>query len=59
MILKDRQRSYRWLCNQSKISPTLFTLMKNGERTITESTKDKFSEVLGIRKEILFNKESK
>ena len=59
MILKDRQRSYRWLCVQSNISPTLFTLMKNGERTITESTKDKFSEVLGIRKEILFNKESK
>ena len=56
MILKDRQRSYRWLCTQSKISPTLFTLMKNGDRTITESTKDKFSEVLGIRKEILFNK---
>ena len=59
MILKDRQRSYRWLCGQSNISPTLFTLMKNGDRTITESTKDKFSEVLGIRKEILFNNEPK
>ena len=59
MILKDRQRSYRWRCVQSNISPTLFTLMKNGERTITESTKDKFSEVLGIRKEILFNNEPK
>jgi len=33
--------------------------MKNGDRTITESTKDKFSEVLGIRKEILFNNEPK
>ena len=58
-ILEDRQRTPAWLCRQAGISHTLFTLMKNGDRTITESTKDKFSEVLGIRKEILFNKESK
>ena len=58
-ILQDRDRTPAWLCRQAGISPTLFTLMKNGERTITESTKDKFSQVLGIRKEILFNKESK
>jgi len=59
MILEDRERTPAWLCRQAGISHSLFTLMKNGERTITESTKDKFSEVLGIRKEILFNKESK
>ena len=58
-ILEDMDRTPAWLCRQAGISPALFTLMKNGERTITESTKDKFSEVLGIRKEILFNKESK
>ena len=58
-ILQDRDRTPAWLCRQAGISPTLFTLMKNGERTITESTKDKFSQILGIRKEILFNKESK
>ena len=58
-ILQDRARTPAWLCRQAGISPTLFTLMKNGERTITESTKDKFSQILGIRKEILFNKESK
>ena len=57
-ILEDMDRKPAWLCRQAGISPTLFTLMKNGERTITESTKDKFSEILGIRKEILFNKES-
>ena len=57
-ILEDRDRKPAWLCRQAGISPTLFTLMKSGERTITESTKDKFSAVLGIRKEILFNKES-
>ena len=58
-ILEDIDRKPAWLCRQAGISPTLFTLMKNGERTITESTKDKFSEVLGIRKEILFNNEPK
>ena len=58
-ILEDRDRKPAWLCRQAGISPALFTLMKKGERTITESTKDKFSQILGIRKEILFNKESK
>ena len=58
-ILQDKDRSPAWLCRKAGISHSLFTLMKNGDRTITESTKDKFSEVLGIRKEILFNKESK
>ena len=58
-ILHDQDRTPAWLCRQAGISPTLFTLMKNGERTITESTKDKFSQVLGIRKEILFNKGEK
>ena len=56
MILEDRERSPAWLCRQAGISHTLFTLMKKGDRPITESTKDKFSEILGIRKEILFNK---
>ena len=59
MILEDRDLTPAWLCRQAGISPTLFTLMKKGEKTITESTKDKIAEVLGIRKEILFNKESK
>jgi len=58
-ILEDRDRKPSWLCRQAGISHALFTLMKNGDRTITESTKDKFSEVLGIRKEILFNNEPK
>ena len=60
-ILEDMDRTPAWLCRQAGISHTLFTLMCKGEKTITESTKDKLSEVLGIRKEILFNnnKESK
>ena len=53
-ILEDRERTPAWLCRRVGISHSLFTLMKRGDRTITESTKDKFSEALGIRKEILF-----
>ena len=59
MVLEDRDRKPAWLCRQAGISHSLFTLMKNGDRTITEATKDKFSEILGIRKEILFNNEPK
>ena len=58
-ILEDRKRSPAWLCRQAGISHTLFTLMKKGDRTVTESTKNKISNILGIRKEILFKKESK
>ena len=55
MILEDMDRTPAWLCRQAGVSHSLFTLMKSGDRTITESTKDKFAEALGIRKEILFN----
>ena len=55
-ILEDIDRTPAWLCRQAGISHALFTLMKKGERAITNETKDKFSEILGIRKEILFNK---
>ena len=58
-ILEDRDLKPAWLCRQAGISYALFTRMKKGERSVTESTKDKFSEILGIRKDILFNKESK
>ena len=58
-ILEDRERTPAWLCRKAGISHALFIRMNNGERTITEDTKDKFSEILGIRKEILFNNEPK
>ena len=57
MLLEDRQRTPAWLCRQAGISHALFTRMKKGDRAITESTKDKFSKALGVRKEILFNNE--
>ena len=56
MLLEDRDSSPAWLCRQAGISHALFTLMKNGERVITKSTKEKISKVLGIRQELLFNK---
>ena len=54
-ILEDRERSISWLCRKVGISPTLFTLMNKGERTITYETKQSISAVLGVRNEILFN----
>ena len=56
MILKDRDLKPAWLCRQAGISYALFTLMKKGERTITESTRERFAEILGVPQEILFNK---
>ena len=55
-ILEDRERSISWLCRKVGISPTLFTLMHKGERTITDETKQSMSAILGVRNEILFNK---
>ena len=54
MILEDMDRKPAWLCRQAGLSHTLFTLMKNGERTITKQTKNKIAQVLQIRKELLF-----
>ena len=56
MILKDRDLKPAWLCRQAGISYALFTRMKKGERTITESTRERFAEILGVPQEILFNK---
>ena len=50
-------RTPAWLCRQAGVSHALFTLMKKGERAITESTKNKFSVALGVRKDVLFNNE--
>ena len=59
LILKDRDLKPAWLCRQAGISSALYTRMKKGDRTVTEATKNKFSDILGTPKEILFKKESK
>ena len=58
-ILESRDRTPAWLCRQAGVHRSNYTLIKNGSRKLSDNMKDKFSEALGIRKEILFNKENK
>ena len=55
-ILEDMQRTPAWLCRQAGVHRCNYTLIKKGERKLSENLMDKFSDILGIRKEILFNK---
>ena len=57
-ILEDMQRTPAWLCRQAGVHRCNYTLIKKGERKLSENLKNKFSDILGIRKEILFKKES-
>ena len=54
-ILEDMQRTPAWLCRQAGVHQCNYTLIKKGERKLSENLKNKFSDILGIRKEILFN----
>ena len=58
-ILEDMDRTPAWLCRQAGVNRCMYTLIKNGQRKLTENMKDRFSKALGIRKEILFNNEPK
>ena len=58
-ILEDMDRTPAWLCRQAGVHRCNYTLIKKGERKLSDNMKDKFSEVLGIWKEILFNNEPK
>tara|TARA_R110000765_G_scaffold140109_2_gene240544 strand:+ start:160 stop:366 length:207 start_codon:yes stop_codon:yes gene_type:complete len=60
-ILEDMDRTPAWLCRKAGVHQCNYTLIKKGERKLSENLKNKFSDILGIRKEILFNnqKESK
>ena len=55
-ILEDMERTPAWLCRQAGVHQCNYTLIKKGERKLSENLKNKFSDILGIRKEILFNK---
>ena len=57
-ILEDMDRTPAWLCRQAGGHQCNYTLIKKGERKLSENLKNKFSDILGIRKEILFKKES-
>ena len=55
-ILEDMDRTPAWLCRQAGVHQCNYTLIKKGERKLSENLKNKFSDILGIRKAILFNK---
>ena len=54
-LLEDMDRTPAWLCRQAGVHQCNYTLIKKGERKLSENLKNKFSDILGIRKEILFN----
>ena len=62
-ILQDKDRTPAWLCRQAGVHRSNYTLIKSGQRNLTENMKHRFSKVLGIRVNILFpnepNKEKK
>ena len=60
-ILEDMDRTPAWLCRQAGVHRCNYTLIRKGEQKLSENLKNKYSDILGIRKEILFNnqKESK
>ena len=59
--LRRLDRTPAWLCRQAGVHRCNYTLIRKGEQKLSENLKNKFSDILGIRKEILFNnqKESK
>jgi len=60
-ILEDIDRTPAWLCRQAGVHRCNYTLIKKGQQKISDQMMDKFSRILGIRKEILFpnNKQEK
>ena len=57
--LERIDRTPAWLCRQAGVHRCNYTLIKSGQRRLTENMKDKFSKALGIRKDILFKQEQK
>ena len=59
--LRRIERTPAWLCRRAGVHRCNYTLIRNGQQKLSENLKNKFSDILGIRKEILFNnqKESK
>ena len=56
-LLEDMDRTPAWLCRQAGVHRCNYTLIKQGHRKLSDNMKNRFSKVLGIRKEILFNNE--
>ena len=62
-ILKMRERTPAWLCRQAGVHRCNYSLIKKGQQKMSDNLMYKFSEILGIKKDILFpnntSKESK
>ena len=58
-ILEDIDRTPAWLCRQAGVHRCNYTLIKSGQRKLSENMKDRFSKALRNPKEILFNNEPK
>ena len=55
-VLRRIERTPAWLCRRAGVHRCNYTLIKKGQQKLSENLMDKFSDILGIRKEILFNK---
>ena len=53
--LRRIDRTPAWLCRQAGVHRCNYTLIRNGQQKLSENLMNKFSDILGIRKEILFN----
>ena len=56
-VLEEIDRTPAWLCRQAGVHRCNYSLIKNGQRKISENLKEKFSKVLRIKKDVLFKKE--
>ena len=56
-VLEEIDRTPAWLCRQAGVHRCNYSLIKSGQRKISENLKEKFSKVLGIKKDVLFKKE--
>lgn len=55
--LKKIDRTPAWLCRQAGIDKSNYTNIKKGHQRMSENIKQKFSDVLKIKKSKLFKKE--
>ena len=53
-VLQKMDRTPAWLCRQAGVHRCNYTLIKKGERKLSENLMDKFSDILGIEKQVLF-----
>ena len=58
-VLEEIDRTPAWLCRQAGVHRCNYSLIKSGQRKISENLKEKFSKVLGINKDVLFKNEPK